>query len=192
MQTSAHNTARITDIIYFHGTNLHVITFEGAKYLPAKPLIESLGIDWRSAKRTIIEEENAILYGTTTLNLPNIALQSVTADTQIQPVLCFKLELARWYLARVNTRIMKARGNVEAANALLKLQLEWAKAIHDYETQGIATKDKNKTDIAELMNLMKLRQMAHSTEKLAFTHLLHQKMLELGLPVSKQQLDLLD
>lgn len=190
MQTTAPNTARITDIIYFHGMTLQVITYNDTKYVPARPLIELAGNVWRRAKQTIISGDNATLYGTTTFQIQNFDIESHTSVKLIE-LLCLRLDRIYIYLARINTNMMKAKGNVDAANSLLKLQIEWAQVLHDYETKGIATKDKNKNDTSELMNLMKLRQMANPTEKLAFTHLLHQKMAELGLPVSQQQLDLL-
>ena len=191
MQTSVQNTARITDIIYFHGVTLQVITYKGIRYVPAKPLIELAGNVWRRAKETIISGDNAILYGTTTIQIQNLDIES---HTSVKPIdlLCLQLDRIYIYLARINTNMMKAKGNVDAANSLLRLQVEWAQVLHDYETKGIATKDKNKNDTSELMNLMKLRQMANPTEKIAFTHLLHQKMTELGLPISNQQQDLLN
>lgn len=185
-------TAQITDIIYFHGMTLPVITFENVKYIPAKPIVDAIGLDWRSAKKSILEEDNAILYGTKWINAPKIAgLGGASTPSEDQTV-CFELEHARSYIMRVNTRQVKAQGNKEAAKQIQALQKEWSTAIHNYETKGIASKDKSKTDTAELMNLMKLRQMASSIEKQAFTQLLHQKMAELGLPISQQQLDLLD
>lgn len=184
-------TAKITDIIYFHGVTLHVITHEGIKYAPVKPLIELAGNVWRRAKITIEQGDNAILYGTKQIKLPSFDIEAHTSVTP-SDVLCLRLDRIYIYLARISTNRMKSKGNIDAANALLQLQIEWAKVLHDYETKGIATKDKNKTDTAELMNLMKLRQMASSIEKQAFTQLLHQKMAELGLPISQQQLDLLD
>ena len=58
------STAKITDIIYFHGVTLHIITHDNTKYIPAKPLIEVSGNVWRRAKVTIEQGDNAILYGT--------------------------------------------------------------------------------------------------------------------------------
>lgn len=191
MQTTVHNTARITDIIYFHGVTLQVITYEGTKYVTARNLVDLAGLDWRTAKRSLLDEENVLLYAVKLFKSPVIVAQG-GSPTTLEDVIHIQLDRAYFYLARINTKIMKAMGKVTAAEKLLHLQIEWAQVLHDYETKGFATKDKNKTDTAELMNLMKLRQMANSTEKSAFTHLLHQKMLELGLQVSKQQLDLLD
>lgn len=184
-------TAQITDIIYFHGVTLQVISYENIHYVPAKPISDLAGNHWRTAKKTMIEGDNAILYGTKQIQLREFAAQG-GASTTLTDMLCIRLDRIYIYFARISTNQMKAQGNIDAANALLNLQIEWAKVLHDYETKGIATKDKNKTDTAELMNLMKLRQMASSVEKQAFTQLLHQKMAELGLPISQQQLDLLD
>ncbi|OTG94240.1 phage antirepressor N-terminal domain-containing protein [Acinetobacter sp. ANC 3832] len=191
MQTSVQNTARITDIIYFHGMTLQVITYEGIKYVTARNLVDLAGLDWRTAKRSLLDEENILLYAVKLFKSPVIAAQSGSPTTP-NDVIHIQLNRAYFYLARINTKIMKAMGKATAAEKLLNLQIEWAQVLHDYETKGVAIKDKNKTDTAELMNLMKLRQMANPTEKIAFTHLLHQKMTELGLPISNQQQDLLN
>ena len=63
------NTTRIADIIHFHGLTLMVYTHDGLQYIAAKPLVDLAAIDWRSAKKSIHEADNAILYGTTRLNL---------------------------------------------------------------------------------------------------------------------------
>lgn len=184
-------TAQITDIIYFHGVTVPVIQHENTRYIPVRPLILMAGTDWRSAKRALQSHGNTILYGTKWLKVISISAQGGDITPQ-EDVLTIRFDAAHMYLARINTDKMRTHGNEVAAEQLLKQQKEWAKVLHDYETKGIATKDKNKTDTAELMNLMKLRQMASSIEKQAFTQLLHQKMAELGLPISQQQLDLLD
>lgn len=183
------NTAKITDIIYFHGVTLPVITHEGIRYVPARPLIDLSGNVWRRAKITIAQGDNAFLYGTKSIDLPSFDLEGHTSVTP-EPGLCIRLDRIYIYLARISTNRMKSKGNIQAAEQLLQLQVEWAKVLHDYETKGIAVKDKTKADSTELMNIMKLRQMASAEEKYAFTQLLHQKMAELGLPVKQSQPEL--
>ncbi|HFX6517159.1 TPA: hypothetical protein ACIFEI_000792 [Acinetobacter nosocomialis] len=57
-----HSTAKITDIIYFYGITLPIITWNKIKYVPARYLTDLAGVDWRTAKRTLLEEENVLLF----------------------------------------------------------------------------------------------------------------------------------
>ena len=144
------SSAKITDIIYFHGVTLPIITFNKVKYIPAKCLTDLAGIDWRTAKRSLLVEENVLLYAVKQFKSPVFAAQGGSPTTQ-EEVVHIQFDRAYLYLARINTRIMKARGNVNAAEKLLQLQIEWAKVLHDYETHGVAIKNKSQNN--ELMQM---------------------------------------
>lgn len=163
------STAKITDIIYFHGVTLHIITHDNTKYIPAKPLIEVSGNVWRRAKVTIEQGDNAILYGTKRLKLQNFDIEGHTS-VNLSEVLCIRFDRIYIYLARINTNMMKAKGNINAAEQLLQLQIEWAKVL--------------------LMQIMKMRQMAIGNEKQVFTEMLEQKLQNYGLKAKNSQVDL--
>lgn len=172
--------AQITDLIHFHGITLQVITSEGVQYVPAKPLVELASNHWRSAKRTIIEGDNAILYATKLLKLQDFASQGGTSTTPNE-VLCLRLDRIFIYLARVSTNNMKAKGSIDAAKELLELQIEWAQALNDYETKGVAFKDKNKSTRLELIQLIKARNLVRDqNENAILTQMIHQVMSDLG------------
>lgn len=181
------STSKITDIIYFHGVTLHIITHDNTKYIPAKPLIEVSGNVWRRAKVTIEQGDNAILYDTKRLKLQNFDIEGHTS-VNLSEVLCIRFDRIYIYLARINTNMMKAKGNINAAEQLLQLQIEWAKVLHDYETHGIAIKEKSTH--TELMQIMKMRQMAIGNEKQVFTEMLEQKLQNYGLKAKNSQADL--
>lgn len=209
---------RITDLIHFHGLTLLVYSDGKHRYIQAKPLVDLAGIDWRTAKRTIIEPDNVTLYGTTALQLPAIHAPqggpSPTLTDQNTPknpsqgepkstpehhsitendlptnvgTLCFRLDRARMFLARINASQMKAQGNLVAAEALLALQIEWAEVLHDYETKGIAIKKGQDNPLNNLTKLMKLRSQAHKgPEQHILTQLIHQQLADMGYPVSSE------
>jgi hypothetical protein len=209
------NATRITDIIHFHSLTLMVYSHEGLQYIAAKPLVDLAGMDWRSAKKNIQEADNAILYGTTWLNLAENASQGGDITPKNAPqggasthqnahqgdndvttpnsILCFRLDRARMFLARINTSRMKSHGNIEAAEALLKLQVEWAEVLHDYETKGHATKDKSEGQEKRLINLIRT---LNQTKDAHIKHMLRSRIealsAELGHPISlnKSQPDL--
>ena len=122
------SSAKITDIIYFHGVTLPIITFNKVKYIPAKCLTDLAGIDWRTAKRSLLVEENVLLYAVKQFKSPVFAAQGGSPTTQEEVV------------------------HIQfAAEKLLQLQIEWAKVLHDYETHGVAIKNKSQNN--ELMQM---------------------------------------
>ncbi|OUY08737.1 hypothetical protein [Acinetobacter populi] len=184
---TTQTTAKITDIIYFHGCTLPIITWNNINYVPAKYLTDLAGVDWRTAKRSLLDEENILLYAIKQFKSPVIAAQGGSPTTP-DDVIHIQFDRAYFYLARINTKIMKAMGNVTAAEQLLQLQIEWAKVLHDYETDGIAIKGKSTHN--ELMQIMKMRQMAIGQEKQVFSKMLQSKLAELGYQPDGEQGDL--
>lgn len=176
---------RVVNLINFHGLTLWVVEAEGVEYVYAKPLSDLAGLDWRRSKRTISEEENATLYGTRTLNHPVFVAEGGASATPSEG-LYIRLDRARMYLARINTRHMKAQGNVEAAEALLQLQIEWAEALHRYETDGVAYKKAEKEERNQLISLLKARQQQPTQgERQAITRMIRDSFSDLGYPVEK-------
>ena len=183
------SNSKITDIIHFHGITLPIITYENIKYIPAKYLTDLAGVDWRTAKRSLLEEENVLLYATKQFKSPIFASQGGSPTTQ-DNIIHIQFDRAYLYLARINTKIMKAMGKVTAAEKLLQLQIEWATVLHDYEIHGYAVKDQSNHN--ELMQIMKMRQMAIGVEKDIFTQMLNQKLKSYSFRNSTNQSDLFD
>ncbi len=179
----------VSGIINFHGLTLMVLHFDGVDYIYAKPLADLAGVDWRTAKKTFQEEENAVLYGTRRLKHPHFAAEGgASTPTPHDAGVYIRLDRGRMYLARINTRQMKSQGNVEAAERLLALQIEWADALHKYETQGVAFKRRKVEDRGELLGLLKARSAASSAgEKDALTRMIHDNLADLGYPVAEPQ-----
>lgn len=175
---------KVKTLIDFHGVNLWVIEHDSIEYVPMKPLSDMAGVDWRTTKRTAIHEENAILYGSKLLSPPIFACQggaSPTPSGASDQVLCIRLDRAAMYLARINVRQMKSQGNVEAAERLLGLQVEWAQALHQYETHGVAMKRNKNDSRIQFVALMRARNLAQGVpERKAITELIHNLMNEMG------------
>lgn len=199
--TKSDNTTRPVNFIRFHGLTLLVVENGGVEFTEAKPLTDLCGMDWKSAKRTLQNEDNAVLYGVKLLQLPQIGGSRGTSTPQKDnplsenPVVVYlRLDRARIFLARVNTSHMKAKGNVAAAEELLALQIEWADALNAYETNGVAVKKGQKDTQAELATLYKLRVLAETpAERLALSALIAESFAALGHPLdadSQQSLPL--
>lgn len=104
------------------GVNLVVVEVGGIEYVPLKPLSDLAGIDWRNSKRKMAQEHNIALFE------PLLVVCGIFSE---KGVLCVRRKRAWMFLARINTNRMRAQGNVQGAEALLKRQIEWAKVLHE-------------------------------------------------------------
>lgn len=191
--------------IRFHGLTLLVVEMGGRQYVPAKPIVDLLGLDWRNQRKGIQNGDNAVLYGAQRLLAPVFdALErgDITPlppsgnraddenDTVIapkngerRPDLYIRLDRAQMFLARVNTTLVRSHGNIDAANYLLALQIEWAQALNAYQLHGVAVKQEVRVELKTLGDLMKMRDQATQYEKPGLTKLIANAMRELGCTV---------
>ena len=56
------NLARPVSLLPFHGMYLLVVEAQGVQYVPFRPVVDLLGLDWRMARRTAFSADNAELY----------------------------------------------------------------------------------------------------------------------------------
>lgn len=188
MNTAQDTSIKPVSFIRFHGLTLLVVEHAGTQYVPLKPLSDLAGIDWRNTKKGMNQEENVKLFGAKWLERPVFASEGGDI-TPTPEVLYIQLDRARMYLARINTARMKAHGNVDAAEMLLALQIEWAEALHAYESNGLAIKKGHKEARAELIGLIKARGTAPTpAEREALTTLIRDTFADLGvtLPADPQ------
>lgn len=174
------NNPQPVNFIRFHGHTLLVVEHEGIEYVEAKALTDLCGIHWKSAKVTLKSGDNVVLYGTKALPSPQIGGLG-SASTPQADALYVRLDRARMLLARVSTTQMKAQGNINGAETLLQLQVEWAEALHSYETHGVAIKKGHREARAELVSLIKARGGSPTApERAALTAMIADSLRELG------------
>lgn len=178
---------KIVDLLHLHGDTLFVYDHEGQHYVNAKSIADFAGLTWRSAKKALLSPRNTKLFGIVDLNEPEMTPEGHLKVTPLN--LLMRVDRVYLYLAGIDTERMAANGKEDEADYLLTLQIEWAEALHDYETKGIAIKRSHlshKTSaIRELNQLIRSRQsLKPGSEHSALTHLIHQLMTELGCPVS--------
>lgn len=168
------------NFIRFHGVNLLVMQHNGVEYIAAKPLTDLAGMDWKGAKRTLNEPENAHLYGTRSIPAPAIATGGGLKSPR-GAVCCIRLDRARMFLARINTARMRSNDNAVVADRLLAMQVEWAKVLHDYETHGYAAKPGVHRD---RIGLIKARAATtHAGERAALTQMIADTCAAIGYPL---------
>ena len=56
------NLAKPVSLLPFHGLMLTVLEAQGAQYVPFRPVVSLLGLDWKMARRTATSADNAELY----------------------------------------------------------------------------------------------------------------------------------
>jgi len=175
---------RFVNTICFHGLNMAVLNADGIDYIPAKPLCELAGLDWKGAKRTLQSPDKVYLYGLKRLIPPPVEGLGGLKSPQ-EGVLCLRLERSRMYLAQISTERMRANGNHEGADQVLALQLEWAKALHAYETHGMAVKAGRNSALEELLRMTKLRnQLNDPKDRRYVDQLIHEGLHTLGAPAN--------
>ena len=178
------NAAQPVNFIRFHGLTLLVVEHGGVEYIDPRALCELAGMQWKGARRTLSSAENTKLYGTTEFSRPEIAGLGTTSCPEA--AIHIRLDRARMFLARINTAHMKAKGNVDAADALLALQIEWAEALHAYETDGVAVKKGHREARAELIGLLKARGTPPTpVERMALSALISETFASLGQPLAE-------
>jgi hypothetical protein len=200
---------KVTGVMHFANRPHLIYTLIDTDYVSLRPLVDQIGLDWRTQKKGLLDDDAVLFYGTLLLddgkivqppckyNLKNGLLPShdseegqkigifCTEDAQKDTVF-IRLRRVQIYLARISIGHIKAKGNQSSAEYLLSLHEEWADALHEYETQGVAIKrnhtlrletkekgymrmaavlrEKNKTDAAADRKLLTgmLRDMAQT------------------------------
>lgn len=198
---STTNKTTPSFFIEFHGMTLLVVQNGGIKYIEAKPLTELLGMDWHSARRTILSGDNEILYGTKRLMSAQFNVlggnstpkdevtplsneENETKTTPLSGVLHIRFERAQMFLSRVNTSQMRNKGNELAANYLLALQIEWAQVLNKYDMDNTTIKKGNREDRSDLLGLIKARNTTtHPAERAVLTSMIADACAALGYPL---------
>ena len=203
--------ARPVSLLPFHGLMLTVLEAQGTQYIPFRPVVGLLGLDWKMARRTATRAENAELYDLqeleclpvdTYLGEPEAVEALVSGEicpatddsaasqeanlgykypekSLLTTQLCIRLERVYIYLARVNTAQMRSHGKEDAADWLLAMQKEWASALYQYETHGIAVKAGQHKS---LKDLFVMRQHASGEERERLTFLIGTALDAMGCP----------
>ncbi len=68
-------------IVPFHGDNLYLVEHKGDPYVPMKPVVEGMGLDWKTQHRKMMSKFSCMVE--MTIQLPG--------DTQHRAVTCLSL-----------------------------------------------------------------------------------------------------
>jgi hypothetical protein len=179
-------TTNFKHVIPFHGMLLTVVEHNGVDYIPLRPIVDLLGTQWKTARNKAFFGDNIELYGTKELLEP--IFNSFDTPRGAKKAVFILLEAGETYLMKTNTNQVRTHGDSSTADYLLKLQKEWRKVLHEYENNGVVSKQKSfdtKKSLKELLQARKLAQTA--AEKKAMTQLISAEFAELGYPLVEPQ-----
>lgn len=68
-----NNIATVKSILQFHGLQLTIIEHNGVEYVPIRPIIELIGLNWNSAKTALSKGFKQKKFQFTTLTVAKLA-----------------------------------------------------------------------------------------------------------------------
>lgn len=110
----------------FHGNTLYVVDQQGQPFAPMKPIVEGMGLDWKS-QYTKIKQRFASSVVEITMQLPG--------DTQNRAITCLSMRKLPGWLMTIHPNKVKS----ERREAIIRFQNECDDVLWDYWTKGQAT-----------------------------------------------------
>lgn len=146
------------------GREIRTIEVNGTHYVSARGTTSVFDLDWRRQKQHLLEEDSVILYGVIDISAPEYAdIVSISSGylsrSDREDTIFMRIDRAMMFIARVSTYRLRANGNHDGADAILSKQIEFAQALHDYETFGIAV-NKNHWGQSEVLRKQRLAVVA--------------------------------
>lgn len=114
--------------IAFHGDTIYCVTYNNEPYAPVKPIIENMGLDWKTQYRKITNENR---WGMVIMTIP------LTTEKNTQETCCMPVRKLPAFLATINPKKVKA----ELREKIELYQNECDNALWDYWTKGEAKRN---------------------------------------------------
>lgn len=125
--------------IEYAGLQLPVVKNEsGIDCVPIKPICDLFGLKWETQRTKISELFYSEYLGVCTLKALVCTPVKGGADDQVREHTFLRLDRVAAFLMTINPDRVRAAGNEEGAAFLKAKLIEWADALHDYETFGSA------------------------------------------------------
>lgn len=112
----------------FAGVTLPVVIGEeGREMVPAKPIIEALGVQWRRQWER--------MQGPYLTRRLGVSVVQLDYAGQSREMVCIRLDRVAAMLNQINPENVRGAGNEMGADLLEAKQTEWDDLIHEYETR---------------------------------------------------------
>ncbi|HGM9858260.1 TPA: phage antirepressor N-terminal domain-containing protein [Proteus mirabilis] len=117
----------------FHGNNLYVVNFNGEPYVPMKPIVEGMGLDWMGQYRKLTQRFSK-----------GIEEMSIPTKGGEQSMICLALRKLAGWLHTISPNKVKP----EIRDKVIKYQEECDDVLYEYWTTG-EVKKKHKSTVQE-------------------------------------------
>lgn len=144
----------------FHGAELYVVNHNGEAYTPMKPIVEGMGLDWKSQHKKISQR---FAKGMVEITIPSVG--------GMQKMICLALrKLAAW----LNT-ISPNKVRPEIRDRVLQYQEECDDVLYDYWTKGQSvnqrkTSTDERTPLRDAVNLLVGKKSIMYPEAYSYIH----------------------
>lgn len=129
-QTKVSVAANHSMSVPFRGDNLYLVECDGQPYVPMKPVVEGMGLDWKTQHRKMVAKFSCMVE--MTIQLPG--------DTQNRAVTCLSLrKLPAWLYS-----VQPGKVSPEIRDKVIAYQQECDEVLWQYWTTGTATKEQVK------------------------------------------------
>lgn len=122
--------------IEFNGDKLTTVREGGVEYVAMKPVIEAIGLDWKSQHRKLIAQKGK--YGCGHMTMPSRG--------GVQEMLCIPIRKLNGWLFSINPAKVRA----DIRDKLIQYQEECFAVLHDYWTKGVAINPRKQSIMEEL------------------------------------------
>lgn len=125
--------------IEYAGLTLPVVKNEaGVDCVPLKPLCDLFSLKWESQRMKVSETFYAEYLGVSVQKAWVATPLKGGASGEFQEQTCIRLDRVAAFMMTISPVRVRANGNEEGATFLKAKLNEWADALHDYETFGVA------------------------------------------------------
>lgn len=118
----------------FHGNNLYVVNFNGQPYVPMKPIVDGMGMDWASQFTKLKQKFKSTIAEIT----------MVAEDGKERNMICLALRKLAGWLHTISPNKVKP----EIRDKVIKYQEECDDVLYEYWTTG-EVKKKHKSTVQE-------------------------------------------
>lgn len=123
------NVAQIT--VPFHNNSLYIVEFNGQPYTPMKPIVEAMGLDWKSQYRKLMagygdNDHTPNRWGVVKMTIPTLG--------DLQEMVCLPLRKLFGWLTSISPNKVKP----ELRDNVIMYQNECDDVLWDYWTKGQA------------------------------------------------------
>lgn len=117
----------------FHGNNLYVVNYNGEPYVPMKPIVDGMGMDWASQFTKLKQKFNSTIAEIT----------MVAEDGKERNMTCLALRKLAGWLATISPNKVKS----EIRDKVIQYQEECDDVLYEYWTTGEVRKKEDKLSV---------------------------------------------